>query len=280
MRSGRDGASWAGRPAATCKSSPVGAWPIQPTFANLRWNWSRSAPDVILSSGAPSLGQLLQETRTVPIVFVNVADPVGAGFVDSLSRPGGNATGFMQFEYSLSAKWLELLKRDRAGRDASGGAAGCRAHLRHRPVRGHPVRGVVGRGGGQPGQRARRRRDRARRRCIRPLPERRPHRDVERVGGAPSRADRRACGPAQAARGLLSATFRRRRRPDFLWVRSSRPVPPRGDYVDRIFKGEKPADLPVQAPTKYDLAINLKTAKALGLDSAAALLARADEVIE
>ena len=70
-----------------------------------------SAPDVILSSGALSLGQLLQETRTVPIVFVNVADPVGAGFVNSLSRPGGNATGFMQFEYSLSAKWLELLKQ-------------------------------------------------------------------------------------------------------------------------------------------------------------------------
>ena len=84
------------------------------------------APDVILAHGASAVGPLLQATRTVPIVFPVVTDPVGAGFVDSLARPGGNATGFMSFEYSMSGKWLELLKADRAGRDASGGPSGSR----------------------------------------------------------------------------------------------------------------------------------------------------------
>ena len=83
------------------------------------------APDVILAHGATTVGPLLQATRTVPVVFPVVVDPVGAGFVDSLARPGGNATGFMNYEYSLSGKWLELLKADRAGRDASGGPSGC-----------------------------------------------------------------------------------------------------------------------------------------------------------
>ena len=89
------------------------------------------APDVILAHGASTVGPLLQATRTVPIVFPVVADPVGAGFVDSLARPGGNATGFMNFEYSMGGKWLELLKADRAGRDASGGPSGSRHSLRH-----------------------------------------------------------------------------------------------------------------------------------------------------
>ena len=142
------------------------------------------APDVILATGTSTVGPLLQATRTVPIVFAIVADPVGAGFVDSLARPGGNATGFMQFEYSLSGKWLELLKADRAGRDASGGPSGSRHNRRDRPVRRHPVRGAVARGGGEPGQRARRRRDRARRHGLRALREWRPDRDGERVGGA------------------------------------------------------------------------------------------------
>jgi ABC transporter substrate binding protein len=127
------------------------------------------APDVILASGTSTVGPLLQATRTVPIVFPVIGDPVGAGFVDSLARPGGNATGFMSREYSLSGKWLELLKRDRAERDARGGPSGCRSIRRPRPVRRHPGRGAVAQGGGQPDQSARRRRDRARHRGIRGL---------------------------------------------------------------------------------------------------------------
>ena len=138
------------------------------------------APDVILATGSSTVGPLLQATRTVPIVFAVVVDPVGAGFVDSLARPGGNATGFMQFEYSLSGKWLELLKEIAPGvtraavlRDAAT-ASGIGQFARH------PVRGAVARGGGEPGQRARRRRDRARRRGLRARPEWRPDRDGER----------------------------------------------------------------------------------------------------
>ena len=99
------------------------------TFADTRRNWSRSRRTSSWPLATPTVGPLLQATRTVPIVFVIVADPVGAGFVDSLARPGGNATGFMQFEYGISGKWLELLKADRAGRDASGGPSGSRHHL-------------------------------------------------------------------------------------------------------------------------------------------------------
>ena len=135
------------------------------------------APDVILAHGASTVGPLLQATRTVPIVFPVAGDPVGAGFVDSLARPGGNATGFMNFEFSLGGKWLELLKADRAKRDASGGPSGSHPRLRNRPVCRHPGRGAVAQGGGQPGQHARRRRDRARRRGLRALPEWRSDRD-------------------------------------------------------------------------------------------------------
>ena len=127
------------------------------------------APDVILATGTPTMAALLQATRTVPIVFAMIADPVGAGFVESLARPGGNVTGFMQFEYGMSGKWLELLKeiaprvtRVAVLRDPD-------HHRRDRPVRRHPGRGAVARGGGEPGQRARRRRDRARRRGLRAL---------------------------------------------------------------------------------------------------------------
>ena len=164
------------------------------------------------------LGPLLQATRTVPIVFVNVVDPVGAGFVDSLARPGGNATGFIAVRIRHEREMAGAAQADRAGRDASGGPSGSRHSRRDRPVRRHPGRGAVARGGGKPGQRARRRRDRARRRGIRALPEWRSDRDGERVGGASSRSDRRACGPAQTARGLLRPLLRRRRRPDLLWA--------------------------------------------------------------
>ena len=120
------------------------------------------APDVILAAGGPSVERLLQATRTVPIVFVIVTDPVGSGLVDSLSRPGGNATGFMQFEYSLEREMAGTAQGDRAGRDAGGGPSGSRHTRRDRPVRRHPVRGAVARCGGDPDQRARRGRDRAR----------------------------------------------------------------------------------------------------------------------
>ena len=142
------------------------------------------APDVILAAGAPIVAALLQATRTVPIVFAIVADPVGAGFVDSLARPGGNATGFMHFEYGMSGKWLELLKEIAPGvtraavlRDPTNPAG-------IGQLRAHPGRGAVARGGGEPGQRARRRRDRARRHGLRARSEWRPDRDGERVGDA------------------------------------------------------------------------------------------------
>ena len=139
------------------------------------------APDVILASGTSTMTPLLQATRTVPIVFVNVADPVGAGFVDSLSRPGGNATGFLQFEYGLSAKWLELLKEIAPGVTRAAVLRDPAITAGDRPIRRNPVRGVVGRGGGEPGQRARRQRDRARRHGLRAFRKWRSDRDDERV---------------------------------------------------------------------------------------------------
>ena len=163
------------------------------------------APDVILAHGSSTVGPLLQATRTVPIVFPIVADPVGAGFVDSLARPGGNVTGFMLFEYSMSGKWLELLKQIAPGvtrvavlRDPA------RPRLRDQPVCRHPGRGAVARGGGKPAQRARRApRSSAPSRPSRAPAEWRPDRDGERLGGRSSRTDRHAGGPAQVARGLL-----------------------------------------------------------------------------
>jgi putative tryptophan/tyrosine transport system substrate-binding protein len=238
------------------------------------------APDVILSSGTASLAQLLQETRTVPIVFANVADPVGAGFVDSLSRPGGNATGFMQFEYSLSAKWLELLKqiapgvtraavlRDAALTSGTGQFAVIQSVASSVGVEVSPVN--VRDGG-----------------------------EIERAVAAFARSpnaglvvtssalvvSHRELIIGLAARHKLPAVYYRRRFVDdgglisygFDLLDQYRRA---ATYVDRILKGEKPADLPVQTPTKYELVINLKTARALGLEVPPTLLARADEVIE
>jgi putative ABC transport system substrate-binding protein len=238
------------------------------------------APDVILASGIASLAALLQATRMVPIVFVNVADPVGAGFVDSLGRPGGNVTGFMQFEYSLSGKWVELLKQiapsvTRAGvlRDpALTSGIGQFAVIQSvAPTVGVDVIPV----------------------SVRDAAE------IERAVAALARASNgglivTASPLAVVHRDLIIALAARHKLPAVYYERSYTVAAGlisygsdfvdqyrrAAGYIDRILKGEKPADLPVQAPTRYELVINLNTAKALGVEVPATVLARADEVIE
>jgi len=238
------------------------------------------APDVILAHGASCVGPLLQATRTVPIVFPIAGDPVGAGFVDSLARPGGNATGFMSTEFSVGGKWLELLKQTAPGvtraavlRDTTQGsgtslfdaiqAVAPSLRMEVNPVNmrdaGEIERAVTSfarsPGGGL----------------------------IVTAGAAATR--HRNLIIALAARHKLPAVYYERLfvaagglisyGPDFVdqYRRAA-------GYVDRILKGEKPADLPVQAANKYALVINLKTAKALGLTIPPSVLARADEVIE
>ena len=238
------------------------------------------APDVILAHGASTVGPLLQATRTVPIVFPVVGDPVGAGFVDSLARPGDNATGFMSTEYSMGGKWLELLKQTAPGvtraavlRDATQGSGTSQfaAIQSVAPSLNVEVNPVNMRDAGEI------------ERAVAAF-ARTPGGGLIVTAGAAATRHRNLI-IALAARHRLPAVYYERLfvtagglisyGPDFVdqYRRAA-------DYVDRILKGEKPADLPVQTATKYALVINLKTAKALGLTVPPSVLARADEVIE
>ena len=238
------------------------------------------APDVILATGASVVAPLLKATRTVPVVFTNVVDPVGAGFVDSLAKPGGNVTGFVSFEYGLSAKWLELLKdiaprvtrvaviRDpeiSAGTGQFGAIQGAASSLGLELIAVNP----------------------------------REASEIERAIAAFARTPNgglistssalviihRDLIIGLAAKHKLPAVYHRRVFPASGGLISYGPdvidlSRRAAGYVDRILKGEKPAELPVQAPSKYELVINLKTAKALGLSVPPSLLASANEVIE
>ena len=238
------------------------------------------APDVIIASATPSVVALQQATRTVPIVFVGVADPVGAGLVESLAHPGGNTTGFSIFEYSISGKWLELLKEiaPRVRR-----AAVIRDHLlTSGTAQFGVIQSVAHALGAELTPVAARSADEIER--GQSTFAREPDGGVI-VTGSPLTAVHRNLIIMLAARHRLPAVY------PFRYFATGGGLISYGPdvadqyrraagYVDRILKGEKPADLPVQAPTKFETIINLKTAKALGLDVPTTLLARADEVIE
>jgi len=238
------------------------------------------APDVILASGTAAVGPLLQATRTVPIVFAQVTDPVGAGFIDSLAHPGGNATGSLLFEYSISGKWLELLKeiaprvtraaviRDAAQTAGTGQFAVIQSVA---PSVGMEVSTINMRDAAEI------------ERAIAAF-ARTADGGLILTASALSAVHRNLIIRLAAQHKLPAVYYRRRYATDGGLISYGPDVAEQNRraarYVDRILKGEKPADLPVQAPNKYELVINLKTAKALGLTVPPTLLARADEVIE
>ena len=238
------------------------------------------APDVILAAGGATVGPLFQATRTVPIVFTLTPDPVGAGFIDSLARPGGNVTGFTNFEFGIGVKWLELLKeiaprvtRAAVLRDPTipAGIGEFGAIQAVAPSVGIELRPIDVREAGE----------------------------IERAVTAFARSSNNGLivssnALASVHRNLIVTLAARHRLPAvypfrfFVTIGGLASYGPdtidphhrAAGYIDRILKGENPAELPVQAPTKYELVMNLKTAKALGLDVPPTLLARADEVIE
>jgi putative ABC transport system substrate-binding protein len=238
------------------------------------------APDVIMANGSSAVTAALAAGRNVPIVFTSVIDPVGAGFVETLARPGGNVTGFLLFEYAMGGKWLELLKeiapgvkrvavlRDAAIAAGSGQLGAIQSAASHLGVELRPIgvrdAGEIERGiasfvsdsnGGM---------------IVTGSALALVHRDlIIRLAARHRLPAVYATRPSVVSGGLISYG------PDFV-----DPFRRSAAYIDRILKGEKPADLPVQAPTKYGVVINLKTAKALGIEIPPSVLARADEVIE
>jgi len=238
------------------------------------------APDIILAAGSQAMTAMQEATRTIPIVFVWVSDPVGAGYVASLARPGGNATGFMSYEYSLSGKWLELLKEIAPGvtrvavlRDAA---------LSIGPAQFGVLQAVA------PSLRVE----------VSPINTRdagEMERAIAAFAGSPNGGLVVTASLMTLSHHNLIITLAARHKLPAVYpyrhvVAAGGLISYGADYtdhyrraagyVDRILKGEKPADLPVQAPTKYELVVNLKTARALGLEIPSSVLARADEVIE